>query len=63
MLKEARTRGIFPLYIPLVRKVSHYSGTNEFDSKENATIRYDTIEVELNGLKASFPLQPYRNVP
>ena len=39
----------------------HQSGTDDFDIKENATVRYDTVEVE-SRLKACFPLQPYRNV-
>jgi hypothetical protein len=31
----------------------HESGTNDFDTKENATARYDTVEVEIR-LKSAF---------
>ena len=38
---EAQRISLFP---------DHQSGTNDFDTKENATVRYDTVEVE-NRLK------------
>ena len=59
-------KGRFPLQpyrsetyrISLFRE--HSDRTNDMDTIEYATFRYDTAEVE-NGLKGRFPLQPYRS--
>ena len=48
LLVQDYVKASFPLqsYRPETWRISLLSGTNDFDTKENATVRYDTVEVE-----------------